>query len=104
MAATVVAAAAMVGALAPTMAAADPLSVDGGYLVTAVASDAGERIVAPGKSDPAERGGASWTAPGGRLPDTGSRGGEWVIGGIGAALLIAGTVATLVARRARRRG
>ncbi|MFJ2092487.1 choice-of-anchor A family protein [Streptomyces sp. NPDC087901] len=42
--------------------------------------------------------------PGGQLPDTGSRGGEWVIGGIAAALLVAGSAATLMARRARRRG
>lgn len=42
--------------------------------------------------------------PGGELPNTGSRGGEWVIGGIAAALLIAGSAATLIARRTRRRG
>lgn len=42
--------------------------------------------------------------PGGQLPDTGSRGGEWVIGGIAAGLLIAGSAATLMARRTRRRG
>ncbi|MEV0574785.1 choice-of-anchor A family protein [Streptomyces sp. NPDC050392] len=42
--------------------------------------------------------------PGGELPDTGARGGEWVIGGIAAALLVAGSAATLVARRSRRRG
>ncbi|MFJ6430847.1 choice-of-anchor A family protein [Streptomyces sp. NPDC091416] len=41
---------------------------------------------------------------GGQLPDTGSRGGEWVIGGIAAALLVAGSAATLIARRTRRRG
>ncbi|MEU9199050.1 choice-of-anchor A family protein [Streptomyces sp. NPDC048332] len=41
---------------------------------------------------------------GGELPDTGSRGGEWVIGGIAAALLVAGSAATLIARRTRRRG
>ncbi|MET7643472.1 hypothetical protein ABZS83_07455 [Streptomyces sp. NPDC005426] len=40
----------------------------------------------------------------GRLPETGSRGGEWVIGGIAVVLLIAGSAATLMARRARRRG
>lgn len=42
--------------------------------------------------------------PGGELPNTGSRGGEWVIGGIAATLLIAGSAATLIARRTRRRG
>lgn len=42
--------------------------------------------------------------PGGQLPDTGARGGEWVIGGIAAGLLLAGAAATLVARRTRRRG
>lgn len=42
--------------------------------------------------------------PGGELPNTGSRGGEWVIGGIAAALLVAGSAATLMARRTRRRG
>lgn len=42
--------------------------------------------------------------PGGELPDTGSRGGEWVIGGIAAALLVAGSAATVLARRTRRRG
>ncbi|WNI29329.1 choice-of-anchor A family protein [Streptomyces sp. ITFR-6] len=42
--------------------------------------------------------------PGGELPHTGSRGGEWVIGGIAAALLVAGSAATLMARRTRRRG
>ncbi|MFJ2414913.1 choice-of-anchor A family protein [Streptomyces brevispora] len=42
--------------------------------------------------------------PGGELPNTGSHGGEWVIGGIAAALLIAGSAATLVSRRTRRRG
>ncbi|MFD8687353.1 choice-of-anchor A family protein [Streptomyces sp. NPDC059651] len=42
--------------------------------------------------------------PGGQLPDTGARGGEWVIGGIAAGLLIAGSAATLMARRGRRRG
>ncbi|MFI6965390.1 choice-of-anchor A family protein [Streptomyces sp. NPDC050255] len=41
---------------------------------------------------------------GGQLPDTGARGGEWVIGGIAAGLLVAGSVATLIARRTRRRG
>ncbi|MFI6859798.1 choice-of-anchor A family protein [Streptomyces sp. NPDC050421] len=41
--------------------------------------------------------------PGGQLPDTGSRGGEWVIGGIAAGLLVAGSAATLMARRTRRR-
>lgn len=41
---------------------------------------------------------------GGQLPDTGARGGEWVIGGIAAALLVAGSAATLIARRTRRRG
>lgn len=42
--------------------------------------------------------------PGGELPNTGSRGGEWVIGGIAAALLVAGSAATVMARRTRRRG
>ncbi|MFD7864816.1 choice-of-anchor A family protein [Streptomyces sp. NPDC059783] len=42
--------------------------------------------------------------PGGELPDTGARGGEWVIGGIAAALLAAGAAATVIARRTRRRG
>lgn len=42
--------------------------------------------------------------PGGSLPHTGSRGGEWILGGIAAALLAAGSAATLMARRARRRG
>ncbi|WP_406501123.1 choice-of-anchor A family protein [Streptomyces sp. NBC_01590] len=42
--------------------------------------------------------------PGGELPHTGARGGEWILGGIAAALLAAGSAATLVARRARRRG
>ncbi|WLQ40731.1 LPXTG cell wall anchor domain-containing protein [Streptomyces laculatispora] len=41
---------------------------------------------------------------GGELPNTGSRGGEWVIGGIAAALLVAGSAAALMARRTRRRG
>lgn len=41
---------------------------------------------------------------GGQLPDTGARGGEWVIGGIAAGLLVAGAAATLIARRTRRRG
>ncbi|MGW1407416.1 choice-of-anchor A family protein [Streptomyces sp. NPDC002403] len=42
--------------------------------------------------------------PGGELPHTGAHGGEWVLGGIAAALLVAGSAATLMARRARRRG
>ncbi|MFE7107532.1 choice-of-anchor A family protein [Streptomyces sp. NPDC057575] len=42
--------------------------------------------------------------PGGELPHTGARGGEWILGGIAAALLAAGSAATLMARRARRRG
>ncbi|MEU3224269.1 choice-of-anchor A family protein [Streptomyces sp. NPDC006976] len=42
--------------------------------------------------------------PGGELPHTGSRGGEWAIGGIAAALLAAGTGAMVMARRTRRRG
>ncbi|MEU1490743.1 choice-of-anchor A family protein [Streptomyces sp. NPDC005776] len=42
--------------------------------------------------------------PEGQLPDTGARGGEWVIGGIAAGLLLAGSAATLIARRSRRRG
>ncbi|MEU2127460.1 choice-of-anchor A family protein [Streptomyces sp. NPDC018352] len=41
--------------------------------------------------------------PGGELPHTGARGGEWILGGIAAALLTAGSAATLMARRARRR-
>ncbi|WP_328896279.1 choice-of-anchor A family protein [Streptomyces sp. NBC_00236] len=50
---------------------------------------------------------SGWPGPphdGGQLPDTGARGGEWVIGGIAAALLVAGSAATLIARRTRRRG
>ncbi|MCX4729563.1 choice-of-anchor A family protein [Streptomyces sp. NBC_01363] len=42
--------------------------------------------------------------PGAELPHTGARGGEWILGGIAAALLVAGSAATLMARRARRRG
>ncbi|WP_326767770.1 hypothetical protein [Streptomyces sp. NBC_01591] len=42
--------------------------------------------------------------PGGELPHTGARGGEWILGGIAAVLLAAGSAATLMARRARRRG
>ncbi|MET9661866.1 choice-of-anchor A family protein [Streptomyces sp. NPDC006510] len=42
--------------------------------------------------------------PGGELPHTGARGGEWILGGIAAALLVAGSAAALMARRARRRG
>ncbi|MER8087250.1 choice-of-anchor A family protein [Streptomyces sp. NPDC094048] len=38
------------------------------------------------------------------LPNTGSSGGEWILGGIAAVLLVAGSAATLMARRARRRG
>ncbi|MFI8433254.1 choice-of-anchor A family protein [Streptomyces sp. NPDC079020] len=41
--------------------------------------------------------------PGGELPHTGSRGGEWIIGGIAAALVAAGGAALVAARRARRR-
>lgn len=47
---------------------------------------------------------SGWPGPphdGGQLPDTGARGGEWVIGGIAAALLVAGSAATLIARRTR---
>ncbi|MER7724081.1 hypothetical protein [Streptomyces sp. NPDC096323] len=105
MAVTVAAAAAMAGAVAPT-AAADPLPLVGvgiGHPVREPAAEAGGRTTL-GKSDTANQNGVSRTHPGRRLPDTGSRGGEWVIGGIGAALLIAGTAATLVARRTRRRG
>lgn len=53
----------------------------------------------PGPPHPGGPGG-----PGGQLPDTGARGGEWVIGGIAAGLLLAGSAATLIARRTRRRG
>ncbi|MFD0344284.1 choice-of-anchor A family protein [Streptomyces sp. NPDC127117] len=42
--------------------------------------------------------------PGGELPHTGVRGGEWILGGIAATLFVAGSAATLMARRARRRG
>ncbi|MEL5954802.1 choice-of-anchor A family protein [Streptomyces sp. CLV115] len=42
--------------------------------------------------------------PGGELPHTGARGGEWILGGIAATLLVVGAAATLMARRARRRG
>ncbi|MFJ2908793.1 choice-of-anchor A family protein [Streptomyces sp. NPDC087228] len=40
---------------------------------------------------------------GGSLPNTGSNGGEWILGGIAAVLLVAGSAATLMARRTRRR-
>jgi len=40
---------------------------------------------------------------GGELPDTGSRGGEWVIGSIAAALVAAGGTVLVATRRARRR-
>ncbi|WP_371098328.1 LPXTG cell wall anchor domain-containing protein, partial [Streptomyces sanglieri] len=42
--------------------------------------------------------------PGGELPHTGAHGGEWILGGIAATLLVVGAAATLMARRARRRG
>ncbi|WUN62189.1 choice-of-anchor A family protein [Streptomyces sp. NBC_00304] len=61
----------------------------------------------PSESTPGPRPTHSWPHrphPGGELPNTGSRGGEWVIGGIAAALLVAGSAATLMARRTRRRG
>ncbi|MFD3878550.1 choice-of-anchor A family protein [Streptomyces microflavus] len=40
---------------------------------------------------------------GGQLPDTGSRGGEWIIGSIAAALVAAGGTVLVATRRARRR-
>ncbi|MFJ6460569.1 choice-of-anchor A family protein [Streptomyces sp. NPDC091387] len=68
----------------------------------------GDLTVATGQRLLAEEGPThSWPQrphPGGELPNTGSRGGEWVIGGIAAVLLVAGSAATLMARRARRRG
>jgi hypothetical protein len=41
---------------------------------------------------------------GGRLPHTGARGDEWILGGIAVTLVVAGSAAALMARRARRRG
>ncbi|MFD6016009.1 choice-of-anchor A family protein [Streptomyces sp. NPDC060286] len=41
---------------------------------------------------------------GSSLANTGASDGEWILGGIAAVLLVAGSAATLMARRARRRG
>ncbi|MDX3611106.1 hypothetical protein PV702_32750, partial [Streptomyces sp. FL06-04B] len=39
----------------------------------------------------------------GELPDTGSRGGEWILGSVAAALVAAGGTVLVATRRARRR-
>ncbi|WP_411083256.1 choice-of-anchor A family protein [Streptomyces sp. cmx-18-6] len=57
----------------------------------------------PGPTDkPTWRPSPSPSHPG-ELPDTGSRGGEWIIGSIAAALVAAGGTVLFVTRRARRR-
>ncbi|MFE0494513.1 choice-of-anchor A family protein [Streptomyces albidoflavus] len=62
-----------------------------------------ESTPAPSPSDtgPAEPTPSPSTGP--HLPDTGARDGEWVLAGIAAALLAAGTTLVVTARRARRR-
>lgn len=64
----------------------------------------------PTPTDPEPSPSATTPAPvpspsrsGGQLPDTGSRGGEWVMGSLAAGLVAAGGAAFVAARRARRR-
>ncbi|RZD64314.1 hypothetical protein C0Q58_12785 [Streptomyces albidoflavus] len=62
-----------------------------------------ESTPAPTPTDPGPDDPTPSPSTGPHLPDTGAQGGAWLLGGIAAALLAAGTTLVVTARRARRR-